>query len=149
MNKSIDMTSVVEREINKANLYQTVGIRRASAKKRKEDKEAMLRTEGLNIPVRVNYSVWHCVCYQQLLQTLCYLSDLFQFTFKACCCRNSFELQYLLDITSFYRVSSDCVCEIVWRWFWKMYWNRFALNPIWAIFVIVSYWGRKLRCVSE
>jgi DNA-directed RNA polymerase I subunit RPA1 len=56
MNKSIDMTSVVEREINKAVLYQTVGIRRASAKKRKEDKEVMLRTEGLNIQEMYKYA---------------------------------------------------------------------------------------------
>ena len=49
MSKALDMTSVIEREAEKAVLCQTAGIKRASAQKRKEDKETMFRTEGLNI----------------------------------------------------------------------------------------------------
>jgi len=49
MSKALDMTSVIEQEADKAVLCQTAGIKRASAQKRKEDKETMLRTEGLNI----------------------------------------------------------------------------------------------------
>jgi len=51
MSKALDMTSVVEREAEKAVLCQTAGIKQASVAKRKEDKETMLRTEGLNIQV--------------------------------------------------------------------------------------------------
>jgi len=49
MNKALDMMSVIEREAEKAVICQTAGIKRASVQKRKEDKETMLRTEGLNI----------------------------------------------------------------------------------------------------
>lgn len=49
MSKALDMTSVIEREAEKAVLCQTAGIKRASVQKRKEDKETMFRTEGLNI----------------------------------------------------------------------------------------------------
>lgn len=49
MSKALDMSSVVEREAEKAVLCQTAGIKRASVQKRKEDKETMFRTEGLNI----------------------------------------------------------------------------------------------------
>jgi len=52
MNKALDMTSVVEREAEKAVVCQTSGIKRASVQRRKEDKETMLRTEGLNIQAR-------------------------------------------------------------------------------------------------
>jgi len=49
MSTALDMTSVIEREADKAVVCQTAGIKRASVQKRKEDKETMLRTEGLNI----------------------------------------------------------------------------------------------------
>jgi len=49
MSKALDMTSVIEREAEKAVICQTAGIKTASVQKRKEDKETMLRTEGLNI----------------------------------------------------------------------------------------------------
>ena len=49
MSKALDMSSVIEREAEKAVLCQTAGIKRASVQKRKEDRETMLRTEGLNI----------------------------------------------------------------------------------------------------
>jgi len=49
MSTALDMTSVIEREAEKAVICQTSGIKRASVQKRKEDKETMFRTEGLNI----------------------------------------------------------------------------------------------------
>jgi len=51
MSKALDMMSVVEQEAEKAVLCQTAGIKQASVQKRKEDKETMFRTEGLNIQV--------------------------------------------------------------------------------------------------
>jgi len=57
MNKAIDMSSVIEREAEKAIICQTAGIKRASVQKRKEDKETMLRTEGLNIQASSSLSV--------------------------------------------------------------------------------------------
>jgi len=61
MSKALDMTSVVEREAEKAVLCQTAGIKRASVQKRKEDKETMFRTEGLNI------QVINCLMYKLLV----------------------------------------------------------------------------------
>jgi len=55
LEKSIDVTSVVEHETNKAVVYQTLGIKRASATRRKDDKDLMLRTEGLNIQEMYKY----------------------------------------------------------------------------------------------
>jgi len=49
MSKALDMSSVIEREAERAIICQTAGIKRASVQKRKEDKETMFRTEGLNI----------------------------------------------------------------------------------------------------
>jgi len=49
MSKALDMTSVIEQEAEKAVLCQTAGIKQASVQKRKEDKETVFRTEGLNI----------------------------------------------------------------------------------------------------
>ena len=57
MSKALDMSSVVEREAEKAVLCQTAGIKRASVQKRKEDKETMFRTEGLNIQAN---TFWLC-----------------------------------------------------------------------------------------
>ena len=51
MEKAIDIKSVIETETTKAVISQTSGIKQASASKRKEDKETMLRTEGVNIHV--------------------------------------------------------------------------------------------------
>jgi len=51
MEKAIDIKSVIEAETAKAVISQTIGIKQASANKRKEDKDTMLRTEGVNIHV--------------------------------------------------------------------------------------------------
>lgn len=55
MEKAIDIKSVIEAETAKAVIAQTSGIRQATANKRKEDKETVLQTEGINIFV----SDWH------------------------------------------------------------------------------------------
>jgi hypothetical protein len=49
MEKAIDLKSIIEAETAKAVVSHTSGIRQATANKRKEDKETVLRTEGINI----------------------------------------------------------------------------------------------------
>jgi len=61
MSKALDMTSVIEQEAEKAVVCHIAGIKRASVAKRKEDKETMLRTEGLNIQVTISVASVNCV----------------------------------------------------------------------------------------
>ena len=51
MEKSIDIKSVVEAEIAKTVICQTIGIKNASAAKRSDDGKTVLQTEGVNIQV--------------------------------------------------------------------------------------------------
>jgi len=71
MSTALDMTSVIEREADKAVVCQTAGIKRASVQKRKEDKETMLRTEGLNIQAS-SLLVIVIICFLLVIVIICF-----------------------------------------------------------------------------